>query len=98
MFRWPFRKGQGTKTKVKYHIVSSGETISTISRKFKVTPDQLRFWNKMRDSQDMWIGQRIIVQLVDEKGNLLKDTQVANEHNAQPEEKNSLMKVAKFGA
>lgn len=49
--------GQGIKT---YHKVRSGETLSKIANKYRVTVKQLKSWNKLKSTQ-IRTGQKLIV-------------------------------------
>lgn len=45
----------------KYHTVSQGETLFSISRKYGVIVDQLKSWNKIGSNNLISIGQKLII-------------------------------------
>ena len=49
------------KTPVKYHDVSTGETLFSISRKYDLTIDELMKMNKLAKDQKIQAGQKLIV-------------------------------------
>ena len=54
-FCWPVSAGQ-----VKYHTVSSGDTLSEISQRYKVRLKDLRRWNNLRSNR-IFVGQKLRV-------------------------------------
>ncbi|MBF0225497.1 MAG: LysM peptidoglycan-binding domain-containing protein [Desulfobacterales bacterium] len=49
------------KKEPKYHVVSGGETLFSISRKYGITIDDLLKMNKFNQKSDIYAGQKIIV-------------------------------------
>ena len=49
-------------TTAKYYIVTQGDTLSSISRKFGISVDKLTQWNALKSLNQIDIGQRLIVQ------------------------------------
>lgn len=47
--------------KTKYHIVKQGDTLSAISRKYKVSVQNIQKWNKLK-SDKIFPGQKLIVK------------------------------------
>jgi membrane-bound lytic murein transglycosylase D len=45
-----------------YHTVKSGETLSSISKRYGVTVDQLKSWNKMSTTR-LAVGQKLVVKV-----------------------------------
>lgn len=44
-----------------YHIVSKGETLFAISRKYGITVDQLKSWNKIGSNNIISVGQKLVI-------------------------------------
>ena len=51
---------KGTGSTMKVHLVEPKEGLYSIARKYKVTVQQLKEWNKL-ENNDLRIGQEIIV-------------------------------------
>ena len=47
--------------KVINYTVLRGDTINSVSRKFHITPNQLRFWNGLKRDMDLTVGQSITI-------------------------------------
>ncbi len=45
----------------KIHVVKSGDTLSAIAKKYRVTTKQLMTWNKLKSAHKLSIGQRLKV-------------------------------------
>jgi len=43
------------------HTVKKGDTLSAISKKYHVTPRQVRFWNGIKSNKDLKVGKKLIV-------------------------------------
>eukprot|EP00941_MAST-03F_sp_MAST-3F-sp1_P004969 g4969.t1 len=98
MIRWPFKGSTKNKKdrKVKYEICKSGDTLTSIAKKAKISVDQFKFWNGFTDSQDLWIGARVIVMVEDSHGKVLVNDKPKNVHNTKrdPEEEQRLRELA----
>lgn len=54
--------GTKTITVKKYHVIRSGETLSRIAQKYKVSVNQLKAWNGMRSTKII-SGQKLVVRV-----------------------------------
>src|SRR5699024_1452323 len=50
------------KTNKKYHTVKSGDTVSHLAQKNKVTQNQIKKWNNLSDVNSIQIGQKLRVK------------------------------------
>ncbi len=50
-----------------YHKVKSGETLSTIAKKYHVTVSDLRAWNNIRAKQGVKVGRKLVLFVVRKK-------------------------------
>lgn len=55
---WITPKGE---TPVKYHVVQSQQNLFRLSLKYKVTVDELRKWNGLKENEAIFIGQKLRV-------------------------------------
>lgn len=55
------QKGLRTEEAKKYHTVKKGETLYEISKKYKVTVEQLKAWNGIKGKEGISPGQRLVV-------------------------------------
>jgi membrane-bound lytic murein transglycosylase D len=49
------------------HTIRSGETVTQISKQYKVQPEMILAWNDLKDTKKLRIGQQITIQLPDER-------------------------------
>ncbi len=50
----------------KVHVVQSGETLYSISKKYEITIEDLRGWNNLNDSNGLSIGQQLYISEVNQ--------------------------------
>jgi membrane-bound lytic murein transglycosylase D len=55
-----FRQAQADKTDSITHVVQPKETLYSISKKYGVSLEQLKAWNKL-DSMDLKTGQQLVI-------------------------------------
>lgn len=49
-------------SKAVYHTVKSGDTVSHLAKKNKVTMNQIKKWNKLKDINRIYVGQKLRVK------------------------------------
>lgn len=52
-----------SQTKGRYHEVSRGETLYRIAKQYKISVDQLRRMNNLKENQAIYVGQKLLVAL-----------------------------------
>jgi WD40 repeat protein/tetratricopeptide (TPR) repeat protein len=62
LWYWQTRMGVGSDRK-KYHILGAGETLKSISLKYRTSIDKLLEWNSLADSSKMYLGQKLVVEV-----------------------------------
>nr|WP_280519781.1 LysM domain-containing protein [Siminovitchia terrae] len=48
--------------KAVYHTVKHGDTVSRLAVKYKVTQAQIKSWNKLKDINKIYVGQKLRVK------------------------------------
>lgn len=66
------------KPEQKVHVVQSGETLYSISKKYGITIEDLREWNNLNDSNGLSIGQQLYISEVNQ---IQKDQATPSETN-----------------
>ncbi|RLN72201.1 hypothetical protein BBJ28_00013881 [Nothophytophthora sp. Chile5] len=59
---WQTRDGIGADRK-KYHILGAGETLRSLSLKYRTSIQNLLRWNSIADSTKLYLGQKLIVEV-----------------------------------
>ncbi|RLN26818.1 hypothetical protein BBJ28_00004356 [Nothophytophthora sp. Chile5] len=59
---WQTRDGIGADRK-KYHILGAGETLRSLSLKYRTSVQSLLRWNSVADSTKLYLGQKLIVEV-----------------------------------
>jgi LysM repeat protein len=49
--------------KKKYHILGPGETLRALSLRYRTSIDKLLEWNNLADSNKLYLGQKLVVQI-----------------------------------
>lgn len=71
---WYWLTQLGSSGRNKYHILGAGETLRSLSLKYRTSIQKLLRWNGLPDSSNMYLGQKLIVE-VDTGGNASDELQ-----------------------